>query len=74
MRNAYIKFRTGEDRRRGFQELVAHSQVSELSNGVFCIPWSSLALLDARQLQYSFASEDDLLNAQTIWKFAASAR
>ena len=73
MRNAYIKFRTGEDRRRGCQELVAHSQVSRLSNGVYCIPWSSLALLDDCQLQYSFATEDDLTNAQTIWQFAASA-
>ena len=72
MRNAYIKFRTVEDRVLGFQELVAHSPVSRLSNDVFCIPWGSLALLDALPVAYAFASEDDLTNAQPLWNFAAA--
>jgi len=71
VRNAYIKFRTLEDCVLGFQELVTHSPVSRLSNDVFCIPWGSLALLDAREVAYTFANEDDLTNAQPIWNFAA---
>ena len=38
-----------EDSTLGCEELIAHSRVSRLSNDVFCIPWSSLALLDARR-------------------------
>ena len=72
MRNAYIKFRTIEDRALGCEELIAHSHVSRLSNDVYCIPWSSLALLDARQVEYTFANEDDLTNARPIWKVAAA--
>ena len=70
MRNAYIKFRTTEDCTQGCEELIAHSPVSRLSNDVFCIPWKSLALLDALRISYSFANEDDLANAQPIWNFA----
>ena len=72
MRNAYIKFRTANDRALGCEELIAHSRVSRLSNDVYCIPWSSLALLDTRQVDYMFASEDDLTNARPIWKIAAA--
>lgn len=71
MKNAYIKFRTTEDRTMGCDELIAHSYVSLLSNDVYCIPWGSLALLDARQIGYTFANQDDLTNARPIWKFAA---
>ena len=71
MRNAYIKFRTVEDRALGFQELLPQSPVSRLTGDVFCIPWGSLALLDARQVAYSFANEDDLTGAQPVWNFAA---
>ena len=72
MRNAYIKFRSAKDSLRGCQELVAHSEVSRLSNDVFCIPWGSLALLDAQAVAYTFADEDDLTNARPIWNFAAA--
>ena len=72
MRNAYIKFRTVEDRALGCEELIAHSQVSRLSNDVYCIPWSSLALLDTCQVEYTFANEDDMTNARPIWKVAAA--
>lgn len=72
MRNAYIKFRTKEDRALGCEELIAHSRVSRLSNDVYCIPWSSLALLDTHQVEYTFANEDDLTNARPIWKVAAA--
>jgi hypothetical protein len=74
VRNAYIKFPTKEDRALGFHELVTHSHISRLSNDIFCIPWGSLALLDARQVDYSFANEDDLANAQPIWNFADSKK
>ena len=72
MRNAYIKFQTGEDSALGCETLIAHSRVSRLSNDVYCIPWSSLALLDDRCVGYTFASEDDLTNARPIWKIAAA--
>jgi len=72
LRNAYIKFRTAEDSLLGFEELIAHCSVSRLSNDVFCIPWRSLSVLDALQVAYTFANEDDLKNAQPIWKFAAA--
>ena len=72
LRNAYIKFRTAEDRAQGCAELLAHSPVTRLSNDVFCIPWKSLALLDACQIEYSFASQDDLLSARPLWNFAAA--
>ena len=72
MRNAYIKFRTVEDRTMGCDELMANSHVSRLSNDVYCIPWGSLALLDAREIGYTFANQDDLTNARPIWKFAAA--
>ncbi len=72
MRNAYIKFRTANDRVQGCEELIANSRVSRLSNDVYCVPWSSLALLDTRDVGYTFANEDDLTNARPIWKVAAA--
>ena len=72
LRNAYIKFRTAEDRAQGCAELLPHSPVTRLSNDVFCIPWKSLALLDACQIEYTFASQDDLSNARPLWNFAAA--
>jgi len=72
VRNAYIKFRTTTDRALGCEELITHSHVSRLSNDVYCIPWSSLALLDTREVEYTFANEDDLTNARPIWKVAAA--
>jgi hypothetical protein len=71
LRNAYIKFQTPEDRVLGCAELTAHSPVSRLTGDIFCIPWGSLSLLDARHVAYTFATEDDLTNAQPIWNFAA---
>lgn len=71
MRNAYIKFRKNGDYEQVCEALVTHSPVSRLSNDIFCIPWGSLALLDAREVAYSFASEDDLTNAQPLWNFAS---
>ena len=72
LRNAYIKFRTAEDRTQGCAELLTHSPVARLSNDVFCIPWKSLAMLDASQVEYSFASQDDLSDARPLWNFAAA--
>lgn len=72
VRNAYIKFRTAEDRTQGCEELLTQSQVTRLSNDVFCIPWNSLAILDARQVDYTFANEDDLFDARPLWNFAAA--
>ena len=72
LRNAYIKFRTAEDRTQGCEELLAHSAVARFSNDVFCIPWNSLCLLDARQIAYAFASQDDLTGARPVWNFAAA--
>ena len=72
LRNAYIKFCTTEDRAQGCAELLPHSPVSSLSNDVFCIPWKSLLLLDARQVEYTFANEDDLSDARPVWNFAAA--
>ena len=72
VRNAYIKFPTVEDCALGFQELLPQSPVSRLTGDVFCIPWGSLALLDARQVSYSFASQDDLTGAQPVWNFASA--
>ena len=71
MRNAYIKFRTAEDRALGCAELTAHSPVSRLTGDIFCIPWGSLSLLDATSVGYSFATEDDLTNAHPVWNFVA---
>ncbi|MEO7719190.1 MAG: hypothetical protein ABIY70_23575 [Capsulimonas sp.] len=72
VRNAYIKFLSNEDSVLGFYELVTHSQVTRLSNDIYCVPWSSLAILDSRQVEYSFATEEDLTNAHPIWGFAAA--
>jgi len=72
IRNAYIIFRTAEDRAQGYAELLPHSPVTRLSNDVFCIPWKNLALLDASQIEYTFASQDDLLSARPVWNFAAA--
>ena len=71
LRNAYIKFRKGGEYEQVCEALVTHAPVSRLSNDVFCIPWGSLALLDAHDVAYTFASEDDLLDAQPIWNFAS---
>lgn len=70
MRNAYIKFPCEQDSLLGCEKLVAHSPVSRLTNGIFCVPWSSLSLLDAMEIDYSFASEADLLHAHPVWNFA----
>ena len=67
LRNAYIIFQSREDSVFGFYSLVTHSQVTRLSNDVFCVPWSSLQMLDERQVQYRFATEDDLTDAHPIW-------
>ena len=72
LRNAYIKFRTAEDRTLGCEELLAHSPVTRLSGDVFCIPWKSLAMLDAQKVEYTFANSDDLSNARPLWNFAAA--
>ena len=72
MRNAYIKFRTADDASRGFDVLVAHGSISRLSNDIYCIPWDSLAVLDARAVAYGFASEDDLTSAQPLWDFSCA--
>lgn len=66
LRNAYIIFRTAEDRAQGCEQLLPHSPVTRLSNDVFCIPWKSLALLDACLVEYTFATQDDLSNARWI--------
>jgi len=70
LRNAYIKFQSEQDGVLGCEKLVAHSPVSRLTNGVFCVPWGSLPLLDAMEIDYSFASETDLLHAHPVWNFA----
>jgi hypothetical protein len=56
----------------GFYELVTRSefQFTCLSNDIFCVPWSSLELLDKHQVQYTFATEEALTNAQPIWNIA----
>ena len=71
LRNAYIKFLSEQDSILGCEKLAAHSPVSRLTNGIFCIPWGSLSLLDAIEISYSFASEADLLHAHPVWNFAA---
>jgi hypothetical protein len=70
LKNAYIVFTTSADAVYGCYSLVTHSQVTCLSNNVFCIPWQSLALLDSRQVQYRFANQDDLVNVHPIWNFS----
>lgn len=72
MRNAYIKFRTDQDCEQLWETLVADSTISRLSNGVFCVPWGSLAFLDARDVEYSFASEADLADVHPIWNVAST--
>lgn len=71
MRNAYIKFHSDTDYQGVCEKLIAHSPVSRLSNGVFCVPWNALSLLDTNDVGYSFASEDDLAGAQPLWNFAS---
>jgi hypothetical protein len=70
VKHAYIKFSSQEDSVQGFYELVTHSQCTCLTNDVYCVPWSSLQLLDAQQIQYTFASEEALTDAHPIWKVA----
>lgn len=72
VRNAYIKFHTDSEYLRVCENLIAHSPVSRLSNGVFCVPWNALPILDTENIGYSFASEADLAGAQPIWNFAGS--
>lgn len=72
MRNAYIKFHREADYLGVCEKLVTHSSVSRLSNGIFCLPWNALPLLDTYNIGYSFASEDDLASAHPIWNFAAA--
>jgi hypothetical protein len=59
-----------DDSMRGCHELVTHSQVTHLSNDVYCVPWDSLTLLSAQQVEYTFATDEDLANAHPIWNFA----
>ncbi len=70
LRNAYIKFPCEQRLLLGCEKLVAHSPVSRLTNGIFCVPWGSLPLLDDMEITYTFASESDLLHAHPIWNFA----
>ena len=70
LRNAYIKFESQEDSVLGLYELVKHSAFSRLTNDIFCVPWSILNLLDARSVQYKFATEDELTEVSPIWNFA----
>jgi hypothetical protein len=72
VRNAYIKFDSQEDSVLGFYELATHSAFSRLTNDIFCVPWNILQLLDARSVQYKFATEDELTHARPLWNFADS--
>jgi hypothetical protein len=72
LKNAYIKFRSREDAVAGFTELVAHYDVSCLTNDIFCVPPVSLERLDSRDVRYSLASEDEIATAQPLWDFSGS--
>ncbi|MGO8672394.1 MAG: hypothetical protein ACLQVD_13650 [Capsulimonadaceae bacterium] len=72
MKNAYIKFNTPDDAVLGFNELIKHSHCTCLSNDIYCVPWTSLALLDEHQIHYTFASEEAITDAQPLWNIAQS--
>lgn len=70
LKNAYIKFASETDSAEGFDEIIKHSHCSRLSNDIYCVPWESLAMLDARDVNYTFATDEDIKTAQPIWNIS----
>jgi len=71
MKNAYIKFLTDDDRREGFQTLSSLAQIISLSDEIFCIPISTLRLLDDHEIKYTHASSDEVTRTNLrTWRFA----
>lgn len=70
MKNTYIKFLTEEDRLQGFQELSARSQIIGLVEEIFCVPVSSLSVLDEHNICYALASNEEVTQVERrTWRF-----
>jgi hypothetical protein len=71
MKNAYIRFLTPEDRATGFQYLSQQATVIGLEEGIFCIPISSLHILNDNNICYTLVPFEDIERARhRTWHFA----
>ena len=71
MKNAYIKFLTDDDRREGFEKLSTQAQIISLSDEIFCIPLTTLRLLDDDGIRYTHASGEEVTRTRLrTWRFA----
>ncbi len=71
MKNAYIKFLTPEDRANGFEQLSQRATVIGLDEGIFCVPLSSLTILNDLNICYTLVPFGDVDRARRrTWHFA----
>jgi len=71
MKNAYIRFLTPEDRDSGFKHLSQNATVIGLDEGIFCVPVTSLTLLNEQNICYTLVPFEDIERARhRTWHFA----
>jgi hypothetical protein len=71
MKNAYIRFLTPEDRALGFHQLAENATVIGLDEGIFCVPLTSLSILNANDICYTLVPYEDVERARRrTWHFA----
>ena len=63
MQTAYIRFSTEPDRARGFFELAKSARVSSLPGHVYQVPLDSLAMLEAKRIDYRRATDAEVMDA-----------
>ncbi len=63
MKLAYIKFNNRENQVRGFYELATKAKVISLPNGLYSVPFKSLELLDAQNISYRRATDQEVIEA-----------
>jgi hypothetical protein len=71
MKNAYIRFLTPEDRAAGFKQLTQDATVIGLDEGIFCVPLTSLRILNDNDISYMLVPYEEIERARhRTWHFA----
>ncbi|MBI4552267.1 MAG: hypothetical protein HY710_08390 [Candidatus Latescibacteria bacterium] len=63
MNLVYIKFNNRDDQVHGFYELATKARVTSLRDGLYGVPLTALALLDAQHLSYRRATDEEIAQA-----------
>lgn len=60
MQTVYIRFLTNEDRAKGFYELATRARISSFPGEVYQVPIEAVRLLEAQQIGYRRATDDEV--------------